>query len=224
MFAVTDSALFSGAFTQNARRGSLDVTGDDVYLARVLREPGEWIYVESDANPDLYGQTMIEKLDELMQAGVFDQETCGLFQEIIYRAWGTETLRCSIDTSDLTGYSGFDDWGSIQMQAENMTGKVVSLSVRSADGIGNLSGMSVKNIRNLLTAYIQYLGFDIFSDWKYYAAYSNATADEVGWNEIYAISETGDVQVSIQIMPDDCYLTAVGGEQQFERPGNEPLD
>ena len=121
VFAVTDSALFSGAFTQNARRGSLDVTGDDVYLARVLREPGEWIYVESDANPDLYSQTMIEKLDELMQAGVFDQDTCGLFQEIIYRAWGTETLRCSIDTSDLTGYSGFDDWGSLHMQVENMT-------------------------------------------------------------------------------------------------------
>ena len=37
VFAVTDSALFSGAFTQNTRRGSLDVTGDDVYLARVLR-------------------------------------------------------------------------------------------------------------------------------------------------------------------------------------------
>ena len=58
VFAVTDSALFSGAFTQNARRGSLDVTGDDVYLARVLREPGEGIYIESNANPDLYSQNV----------------------------------------------------------------------------------------------------------------------------------------------------------------------
>ena len=57
VFAVTDSALFSGAFKQNTRRGSLDVTGDDVYLARVLREPGEEIYIESNANPDLYSQT-----------------------------------------------------------------------------------------------------------------------------------------------------------------------
>ena len=73
VFAVTDSALFSGAFTQNTRRGSLDVTGDDVYLARVLREPGEEIYIESNANPDLYSQSLTAKFGELMQAGLIGQ-------------------------------------------------------------------------------------------------------------------------------------------------------
>lgn len=213
VFAVTDSALFSGAFTQNTRRGSLDVTGDDVYLARVLREPGEEIYIESNANPDLYSQSVNAKFEELMQAGLIDQNMQILMQELVARAWDAGTLRCIIETSDITGYGGSDEWGGFELQVENMTGKTVYLSVWSNDGMmaGIMEQISILSARAMLGAYLKYLGFDVFNDWEYYSNVQSEEWADVGWVDIWAVSEAGGVCVEILRGWDFCTVTASGG-------------
>ncbi len=213
VFAVTDSALFSGAFTQNTRRGSLDVTGDDVYLARVLREPGEEIYIESNANPDLYSQNVNAKFEELMQAGLIDQNMQILMQELVARAWDAGTLRCIIETSDITGYSGSDEWGGFELQVENMTGKTVYLSVWSNDGMmaGIMEQISILSARAMLGAYLKYLGFDVFNDWKYYSTAPEDEWDDAGWVDVWAVSETGEVCIEFLRGWSFCRISASGG-------------
>ena len=213
VFAVTDSALFSGPFTQKTRRDSLDVTGDDVYLARVLREPGEEIYIESNANPDLYSQSVNAKFEELMQAGLIDQNMQVLLQELVGRAWGEGTLRCIIETSDITGYSGSDEWGGFELQVENMTGKVVHLSAWSNDGMmaGVMEQLNSLSVRATISAYLEYLGFDVFNDWEYYSNVQSEEWADVGWVDIWAVSEAGGVCVEILRGWDFCTVTASGG-------------
>lgn len=203
VFAVTDSALFSGAFTQNARRGSLDVTGDDVYLARVLREPGEEIYIESNANPDLYSQNVNAKFEDLMQAGLIDQDMQILLQELVARAWDAGTLRCIIETSDITGYSGSDEWGGFELQVENMTGKVLLFTVWSNDGMlaGVMEQLSALSLRALMNAYLSYLGFDVFGDWEYYSVMPEDKWEQEGWTDIWAASKTGGIRVDFMRGP-----------------------
>ena len=199
LFAATDAALFSGTYTQNARRGSLDITGDDVYLARVLREPGETVYVESGLTPDLYAQTVIEKMGDLKEAGVFSEDVCVQAEEMVYICLDGGSIRCMIETTDTTEYYGTSDFMSFSVRVENVTGKVLNLYASlfyAAELKPGDAEVGTEAMRTLLEAYIRYLGFDVFGDWEYYLILEPDVMEATGTNSLWCVSETGGVVIS----------------------------
>ena len=59
--------------------------------------------------------------------------------------------------------------------------------------------------------YLEYLGFDVFNDWEYYSNVQSEEWADVGWVDIWAVSEAGGVCVEILRGWDFCTVTASGG-------------
>lgn len=214
LFAATDAALFSTTYTQNARRGSLSVTGDDVYLARVLRDPGNYLYIETNYDSAFYYESCINLLGDFQEAGIVDDTYRIVLEEIVSLCYDVMNgLRCTILTADLTQYSGSTADAGFFFIMENTTGKVTDASFWMNGGVfGGYPGtFGTTEARALLDAYIKYLGFDVFADWEFYTRKDSADLVQLGYVELYAISASGDVSVRISVSDASVSFTAYAG-------------
>lgn len=215
LFAATDAALFSTTYTQNARRGSLSVTGDDVYLARVLHEPGNYLYIETGYDVTFYYDTVIALLDDFQEAGLVDDTYRSVLDGIVSLcADDMGGLRCMILTVDFTQYSGSTGNTGFFITVENTTGKATDVAFWMNGGVFGWypGGSSTQEARALMEAYIQYLGFDVFGDWEFYVSNYADAALEAGYLELWACSPSGDVYIWMNASASSISLAATAGE------------
>ena len=216
LFTATDAALFSTTYTQNARRGSLSVTGDDVYLARVLHEPGNYLYIETGYDVVFYYDTVIALLDDFQEAGLVDDTYRSLLEGIVMLCADTMGgLRCTILTADFTQYSGDAGNTGFFITVENTTGKATDVAFWMNGGVFEWypPAGDIQEARALMEAYIRYLGFDVFGDWEFYAPGYIDAGTILGY---WACSPSGDVCVRLDISDPMIRLSAGTGSEPTE--------
>lgn len=202
LFAVTDAALFSGAYTQNARRGSLDITGDDVYLARVLREPRDYLYIETGYGAGVYYDSVVAVLDDIREAGIIDDTYRAVLEGFVAVADMEGTLRRTLITADITQYYGWESTLGFSVDVENTTGKAVQMSFWDDSGgifYAFAENYGLPQNSSLLENYIAYLGFDVFSDWEYYTPIAADAMLEESQATIVAYSPTAEVYAQLVV-------------------------
>lgn len=165
-----DAGLLARPHARTQQAGALALTGEDMYLTRVLKKysqrnhssgyqwagnsPGSMLYIEPDE--------LLFYVEGLASAGVLPEDWAAYFTDQI----GLSTYR----SEDSLGFVNYISYGRrdenlgyyiIGITVEGQTGMVTGLWGTAEDG----AGLSEPNAQTVLAAYKKYLGMDTLSDW-----------------------------------------------------------